>query len=238
MKRRILVVDDDEAIHNLLDFILEEQTYQVLKATNLKQTLSILEKHFIDAIILDRMLSENDDGIHILQHIRSQTKLERLPVIVLSGKDENEEKIFGLKSGADDYITKPFDKNELLARLEALFRRIDLDREKSDQVIEFDHVQVNLDQHKIWIGNKEVYLKPKEYDLFVHLIKHPGKVFSREEILEKIWGYKNAVETRTVDVHIQKIRQKLSLTQDKDAYIETVRGYGYRFNITSETSGS
>lgn len=234
MKKRILVIDDDESIHNLLDYVLEKQAYQVLKAISLKQALKILEEHFIDAIILDRMLSDNDDGIHILQHIRSNLKLEKLPVIVLSGKDENEEKIFGLKSGADDYITKPFDKNELLARLEALFRRIDLDREQSDQILEFDHVKVILEQHKIWIGNKEVYLKPKEYDLFVYLIKHPGKVFSREEILEKIWGYKNAVETRTVDVHIQKIRKKLLLTEDKDAYIETVRGYGYRFNIKNE----
>ncbi len=229
MKKRILVIDDDEAIHKLMDFVLEKKKYQVLSARTAEEALEKIERHFIDAIILDRMLNLEDDGMYILEHVRSKPEYSAVPVIVLSGKGENQERVFGLNCGADDYITKPFDKNELLARLEAIFRRIDLDRKQKTHVLCFGKIRIDTEQHKIWKNDKEISLKPKEYDLLVKLAKNPGKVFSREEILETVWGYENSVETRTVDVHIQKIRQKISADTERDLWIETIRGYGYRF---------
>lgn len=229
MKKKILVVDDDIAILNILELVLKNRNYGVLLAENAEQAEKHIENNRIDAIILDRILP-GTDGISILKHIRMTPSSRRIPVIVLSGKDEREDKIHGLEMGADDYVTKPFDKDELIARLEAVFRRMQLDDTKGARKLAFGDIEIDLDQHQVQGDGTTITFRPKEYDLLVLLASNPGRVFSREEILEKIWGYENLVETRTVDVHIQKVRKKIGHNEILAPWIETVRGYGYKFN--------
>lgn len=225
MEKRILIVDDEKNIRELLKFNLENEGYQTIEAVNGKEALEKADQS-IDLVILDLMLPEID-GLNVCKKIRNDDELGNLPIIMLTAKSEDIDRIIGLELGADDYITKPFNMRELVARVKALLRRITMSKkyEKSEEeIINLKNIVINIKNYTIKKDGKEVPMTPKEFDLLVYLIRNNDQVFSRDKLLKEIWGYEFSGDTRTVDVHVRRLRKKLG----KDL-IKTVRGVGYKF---------
>ncbi|MCK8817776.1 response regulator transcription factor [Natroniella sulfidigena] len=226
MSSKILVVDDEENIVELVKFNLEREGYQVLTAYDGAEALEKIKKKELDLVILDLMLPQVD-GFEVCRQIRSDNKLNRLPIVMLSAKGEEVDKVLGLELGADDYVTKPFSPRELLARVKAVLRRSstsDLD----GKLIKKGEIKLDLEKYQVEIKGQELNLTPKEFAVLSILIGHPGQVFSRSHLLEEIWGYDYHGDTRTVDVHIRRLRKKIA-QYSKEEYILTVRGVGYKF---------
>ena len=229
----ILVVDDEENILELLIYNLEKNGYHVYSSDTGEKALQILNEYSIDLAVLDLMLP-GIDGLEILKYIRGNERLKDLPAILLTAKNEEVHKVIGLELGADDYMGKPFGVSELLARIKALLRRIHLDRDYNktgDSQEEKIHVRdlvINKSTHQIIRDSKVMDMPLKEFQLLYLLASNPERVFTRDYLLEKLWGYDYIGETRTVDVHIRNIRKKLE-TEGYGAYIKTIRGLGYKF---------
>lgn len=213
--KEILIVEDDLAICDLIQMNLELVGYNTKKAYDGNIALEKIKEETFDLIILDVMLP-GIDGFEIIKNIDTN----KIPVIFLTAKTDLKDKLSGLKFGADDYLTKPFEPLELLARIESVLRRY----KKNEEVLEFKSIKLYQKQRTIFVDNEEVDLTLKEYELFLYLLKNKKIAVSRTQILEKIWGYDFEGETRTVDMHIQKLRKKLNL-QDE---IKTVYKIGYR----------
>ncbi|WP_434512805.1 response regulator [Desulfitobacterium sp. AusDCA] len=221
----ILVVDDEEPIQELLKFNLENEGYNVLIAFDGPAALKIVEEKRPDLIVLDVMLP-GMDGLEVCNQLRQNPKLRDLPVIMLTAKGEEIDKVLGLELGADDYLTKPFSPRELLARIRARLRRI-RPQVQDNEIIRGD-LRIDLNRFQVSVRGEEVELTPKEFELLRVLAAHPGKVYSRDELLERVWGYEYAGDTRTVDVHVRHLRQKVEKDSSNPEYIETLRGIGYR----------
>lgn len=221
----ILVVDDEEPIQELLKFNLEKEGYQVLIAGDGPEALEVLEKKQPDLVVLDIMLP-GMSGLEVCSEIRRIPKFADLPVIMLTARGEEIDKVLGLEIGADDYITKPFSPRELIARIRARLRRIKPTEEEN--YILWQDLRIDLDRFQVFVRGELIELTPKEFELLRVLASHPGKVFSREELLERIWGYEYMGDTRTVDVHIRHLRQKIERDPSNPEYLETMRGIGYR----------
>lgn len=221
----ILVVDDEEPIQELLKFNLEKEGYQVLIASDGAEALQTLEEKLPDLVVLDIMLP-GMSGLEVCTQLRKISKFADLPVIMLTAKGEEIDKVLGLEMGADDYITKPFSPRELVARIRARLRRIRTVEEEKDIVRQ--DLRINVDHFRVSIRGVQIELTPKEFELLRVLAAHPGKVYSRDELLERIWGYEYAGDTRTVDVHVRHLRQKIEKDPSNPEYIETLRGIGYR----------
>lgn len=224
MKKKILVVDDEKNIRELLKYNLENEGYEVIEAEDGKEAFKKIYKN-IDLIILDLMIPKID-GLNVCKKIRNDKEISDLPIIMLTAKSEDVDRIIGLELGADDYLTKPFNTRELIARIKALLRRISMNnlKETKSDSIEVDNITINLKNHTIIKDSKELAVTPKEFDLLVYLIKNNDQVFSRDTLLKEIWGYEFSGDTRTVDVHIRRLRMKIG-----DKWIKTVRGVGYKF---------
>jgi two-component system alkaline phosphatase synthesis response regulator PhoP len=224
--KKILVVEDEKNIRELIKFNVESAGYKVETAADGKEAMNKLSEE-IDLVILDLMLPEID-GMEVCRQMRGSKELRQIPIIMLTAKGEEVERILGLEMGADDYMTKPFSPRELVARIKAIFRRIKefkADSEKiKDETIEAGKIKLDISRHEVIYEDQKVVLTPKEFELLRYLIINQGRVLSRDLLLEKIWGYEYAGDTRTVDVHIRRIRKKI----DSD-YIATVRGVGYKF---------
>lgn len=235
MGKLILAIDDEEHILELLSYNLESNGFRVLTAESGEEGLEILRKEAVDLVLLDIMLP-GMDGLELLKRIRKNPVTAELPVIMLTAKSEEINKVLGLEVGADDYISKPFGIYELVARVKAVLRRSERNRdtgaitEEQDEIIAIDDIVINNTTHEVMIDGKEVELALKEFELLYVLAKHRTRVFSREALLDKIWGYEYAGETRTVDVHIRNLRKKIEKNDDKPKYIKTVRGVGYKFS--------
>lgn len=228
--KKILVIDDEPNIVTLLKYNLEKEGYGVDTAEEGRKGLEIALTGQHDFIILDLMLP-GLDGIEICKRIR-QAKIDT-PILMLTAKDDELDKIIGLELGADDYMTKPFSPRELLARIKVIFRRVqssfqDAGDEK-EEVLSFSDLQILPERHQVFLAQKEVELTPKEFELLLYLAKKPGRTLSRDRLLEKIWGFDYTGETRMVDVHIGKLREKIEQDTKNPHYIKTVRGYGYKF---------
>ncbi|MFW5790497.1 MAG: response regulator [Bacillota bacterium] len=225
MTKKILAVDDEENIRELLKYNLEKEDYQVVLASRGDQVIDILEAQEIDLIILDLMLP-GIDGLSLCKKIKSEKKFKRLPIIMLTARTEEIDRVIGLEMGADDYVSKPFSMRELIARVKAVLRRTGdyKNSDKETEVISSGKLSINLTSHQAIFNDKIIELTPKEYELIKLLLQNPDRVFSRDNLLNKIWGYDYYGDTRTVDVHIRRIRKKIS--QD---IIKTVRGVGYKF---------
>jgi len=226
----VLVVDDEESIQRLLRFSLEREGFEVLTAGNGVEALKVAYARRPDLIVLDLMLP-GMSGLDFLKFLRADEKLRETPVIILSCRGEEEDKVLGLETGADDYIPKPFGVRELIARLRAQLRRRAPEKEKNRVV----QGQLVIDGEQLtvsWDGITQ-YLTPKEFALLHFLATHPGRVFSREYLLDRIWGFNFPGDSRTVDVHIRYIRRKLE-ELGVPPLIETVRGVGYRFRSDLE----
>ncbi len=229
--RRILVVDDEEHILELLEYNLEQEGYQALKADTGEKALDILKKEEVDLVILDWMLP-GMSGIDVLKKIRSSENHSQLPVILLTAKGGEISKVVGLEIGADDYLTKPFGVHELFARIKAVLRRSNINnlkREEDEGIIIIDNLEVNPSRRTVTVDNELIGLSFKEFELLYLLAKNRGIVFTRNQLLERIWGYDYVGETRTVDVHISNLRKKIESDESLPVFIKTVRGMGYKF---------
>lgn len=223
-ERKILVVDDEQHILELIQFNLESKGYDVLTCDNGEGAVRIVSKEKIDLMILDLMLP-GIDGIEVCKRIRNSDN-KNLPIIMLTAKGEENDKIKGLDIGADDYMTKPFSIRELLARINAVIRRIG-DKDKDNKnIIKVENVIIDIEKHEVRKDNTVLELTLKEFELLKMLANNRGKVLSRDVILDKIWGYEYFGDTRTVDVHIRHLRKKID--DNTGTFIETVRGVGYK----------
>ena len=223
----ILVVDDEEPIQELLKFNLEKDGYQVRVAKDGPEALNSVEKEQPDLLVLDLMLP-GMDGLEVCRRLRQNTKYQQLPIIMLTARGEEIDKVLGLELGADDYMTKPFSPRELSARIKARLRRLVV-QDDSESVITRGELRIDLTSLRVLIRGEETELSPKEFELLRVFAAHPGKVYSRDELLERIWGYEYRGDTRTVDVHVRHLRLKIEKDPSNPEYIETLRGIGYRF---------
>ena len=225
MAAKILIVEDDLAVREMLAFTLKNSGFNTLEASDSESSLDLIKKHKIDLILLDWMLP-GKAGIDISRALRSSSETKILPIIMLTAKSEESDKVLGLESGADDYITKPFSPKELVARIKALLRRSA--PEADTEVVNYGNVTLDPMTHKIKDGDKNINLGPTEFKLLHFFMTHPERVYSRAQLLDLVWGRNIYVEERTVDVHILRLRQ--SFKSDSSRYIETVRGSGYRYS--------
>jgi two-component system alkaline phosphatase synthesis response regulator PhoP len=223
-ERRILVVDDEPGLRRTLSDRLRKEGYAVETAENGDVALALARKSHYDVIILDLNLPVKD-GLHVCHELRREG--QNVAVLMLTARDTMTDKITGLKSGADDYMTKPFESAELLARIEALLRRTR--GELGADELAFGDVVVKPRAGQVLRGGRPIRLSAQEFKLLVHLVRHPGVVLSRDELLDAVWGYQATPETRTVDVHISWLRQKLEPDPHSPRHIVTVYGLGYRF---------
>jgi len=224
--KKILVVEDEKNIRELIKFNLENADYEVETASDGREAMEKLSEE-TDLVVLDLMLPEID-GMEVCRRMRGSEKLRQIPIIMLTAKGEEVERILGLEMGADDYMTKPFSPRELVARIKAIFRRLKefkADSEQlKDEIIEAGKLKLDIPRHEVIYGEEKIILTPKEFELLRYLVINQGRVLSRDLLLEKIWGYEYAGDTRTVDVHIRRLRKKIEAD-----YIATVRGVGYKF---------
>lgn len=226
MKETILIVEDEKNIRDLIRFHLEKEGYEVLEADSGDQVLERVLKDSVQLILLDWMLP-GLDGLSVCRELEKNPQTHPIPIIMLTAKSEEMDKVLGLEMGADDYVTKPFSPRELVSRIKAVLRRTGK-QETETQEWHLGALRINFTAHEAYLGEEKLELAPKEYDLLKLLVTHLGRAFSRQEILEKIWGYDYFGETRTVDVHIRHLRAKLSSRPEIADRIETVRNIGYR----------
>ncbi len=218
---KLLIVDDEEGIRNLVKMYLELENYQVEEAGDGESALALIKRNQYNLVILDIMLPRID-GWGVCKELR---QIADIPVIMLTARGEEYERILGFDLGADDYVVKPFSPRELVARVKALLRRSAPPETKST-TLQAGLLTIAEDAHQVSFGDEKINLTPKEFELLLFLAKHQGRVFSREQLLEQIWGYSFFGEARTVDTHIKKIREKLGAGA---SYITTVWGVGYKF---------
>lgn len=223
MDRKVLIVDDEPAIVKGLTFSLKQDGYDIDAAYDGEEAVEKFNSNHYDLVILDVMLPKLN-GIGVLQKIREKSSL---PVIMLTAKGEDMDKILGLEYGADDYMTKPFNILELKARVKAVFRR--MSGTNNEQVIKFKNMEINLSNRNVVIDDKEVNLTAKEFDLLQLFATNPGKVYSRENLLEIVWKYDYLGDLRTVDVHIRRLREKIEKNPSQPDFIFTKWGVGYYF---------
>ncbi len=229
MVKRVLVVDDDPSIVSLIEMTLKKNSYEIITAYSGTQALEKLDNEDIHAAILDMMLPDIN-GLALLKEIRKHPRLGHIPVMMVTGRDEEIDTVLGLEMGADDYIHKPFKKRELVARLNVIFRRIEQDKSSIGEPIVFGDLSLNPLTHQLIKSGTELQLSPKEYKLLLLLVTNPNRIYSRDELLDKVWNDEVAFETRTVDVHIRRLRTKIESDPQNPVWIETIRGYGYRFS--------
>ncbi|HIT86883.1 MAG TPA: response regulator transcription factor [Candidatus Coprocola pullicola] len=231
-KRTILAVDDEIHILELLKYNLEANGYYVKTVETGEQALEILKNEKIDAVLLDLMLPQID-GLEVLRQIRTTEKIKKMPVIMLTAKGDEFDRVLGLEMGADDYISKPFSIRELQARVKALLRRVEEDKKEEPQedkkVISTHGLVIGLETRSVSKNGVPIEMSLKEFELLKLLAENPGRVYSRDVLLEKIWSYEYIGETRTVDVHIRHIRKKIEEDDSNPMFIKTVRGFGYKF---------
>lgn len=220
---RILVVEDEDSLATLLEYNLKREDFDVSLASDGEEALMKIDEGAPDIVILDWMLPKVS-GLEVCRRIRSKPETKNLPVIMLTARSEEADRIRGLETGADDYLTKPFSTNELIARVRAVLRRIRPALVEDE--IRHGDLRVDRSAHRVWRDDKEIHLGPTEFRLLDHLIQHPGRVFSREQLLNAVWGSDVFVEVRTVDVHIGRLRKALNKHNQGDP-IRTVRSAGY-----------
>ena len=234
MKKKILVIEDEANIRELVMYNLKANGYDAIEAEDGISGITLAYKENPDLILLDIMLP-GKDGYEICRELRSEGI--EIPIIMLTAKSEEVDKVLGLEFGADDYIAKPFGIRELLARIKAVLRRVDMngtpsgdsgESEENAESITAGDIVIDQSRHEVTVKGTIIDLTYKEYELLSFLAKHRGRVYSRDELLDKVWGIDYVGETRTVDVHIRHLRQKLGENQNGDDYIETIRGRGYK----------
>lgn len=233
-KTKILIVDDDKNICELLRLYLEKEGYQAVLAYNGEQAIEKFSAEKPDLTLLDVMMPKLD-GWEVCRRIRATSKA---PIIMLTAKGETFDKVLGLELGADDYIVKPFDTKEVVARIKAVLRRYTSNSgtaEEENKVISFDQLSVDLTRYELKVGGKVVDAPPKELELLYFLASHPNRVFNRDQLLDEVWGFEYYGDSRTIDVHVKRLREKLEGVSDQWS-LKTVWSVGYKFEVKDSAS--
>ena len=223
---KILLVDDDPNIRQLVNLYLQKEGFEVMMADRGDEALKMFKASPPNLILLDIMLP-GMDGWQVCREVR---KISNIPIIMLTAKDETFDKVLGLELGADDYISKPFDMKELVARIKAVSRRFQA-ADAPEKELVFPGLTININQYTVMYMGKELEMPPKELELLYFLASHPGMVFTREQLLEQVWGYDYFGDSRTVDVHVKRLREKLTEGEKLGWQIKTVWGVGYKFEV-------
>ncbi|TFE00946.1 response regulator transcription factor [Jeotgalibacillus salarius] len=236
MNKKVLVVDDEQSIVTLLKYNLEQSGYDVLTAYDGAEGIALVESEHPDLLVLDLMLPVMD-GIEVCKQLRQ--KQIHIPIIMLTAKDEEFDKVLGLELGADDYMTKPFSPREVVARVKAILRRAGRlevkEPEVEEEFMEIGEVKVFPEQYEAFFKGEQIDLTPKEFELLVYLIENKGRVLTRDQLLQTVWNYDFAGDTRIVDVHISHLREKIEENTKKPVYIKTIRGLGYKMEKPKAT---
>ncbi|SMD09935.1 response regulator transcription factor [Sporomusa malonica] len=225
--KTVLIVDDEQPIRELLALYLTKEGFIVHEAADGAEALIKHQEFKPDIIILDIMMPVLD-GLEVCRQIR---KFSTIPIIMLTSRAEDEDRIMGLELGADDYVTKPFNPREVAARVKAVLRRLVSNEKRPEAALSYPYLTIDMAEHTVTAFGHEIAFANKEMELLWHLASHPGLVFSREQLLESVWGYSYCGDTRTVDTHIKRIRKKLDINGDSPWDIKTVWGIGYKFEV-------
>ena len=221
-KKTILVVEDDKSLLPMITYNIEKNGFLVKSATNGEDALLLIKEEIPSLAIFDWMIPE-PNGLELCKILRRKQETSNLPIIMLTAREEEEDRIRGSEYGADDYISKPFSPAELIARIKALIRR---STSTQNNILEFEDIKIFDNEHKVFRGKTRVHLGPTEYNLLKHLMENPCRVFSREQLLDSVWGHGIYVERRTVDTHIRRLRKSLNI-EGKKNFIRTIRSSGY-----------
>ena len=221
-QRTILVVEDDKSLLPMITYNIEKNGFKVKSATNGEDALLLIKEEIPSLAIFDWMIPE-PNGLELCKILRRKQETSNLPIIMLTAREQEEDRIRGLEYGADDYISKPFSPAELIARIKALIRR---STSTQNNILEFEDIKIFDNEHKVFRGKTRVHLGPTEYNLLKHLMENPCRVFSREQLLDSVWGQGIYVERRTVDTHIRRLRKSLNI-EGKKNLIRTIRSSGY-----------
>ncbi|WIM68268.1 MtrAB system response regulator MtrA [Corynebacterium breve] len=227
MSAKILVVDDDPAISEMLSIVLEAEGFEPVVVNDGNDAVPTFRDSDPDLILLDLMLP-GMNGVDICRAIRAESSV---PIVMLTAKTDTVDVVLGLESGADDYITKPFKPKELVARIRARLRRTD---DEPTEILEVGDLTIDVPQHMVKRGDEEIQLTPLEFDLLLEMARKPRQVHTREELLESVWGYRHASDTRLVNVHVQRLRSKIEKDPEDPQIVLTVRGVGYKTGTPGE----
>jgi phosphate regulon transcriptional regulator PhoB len=226
MPKRIAIVEDEAELASLIEYNLQRSGYQTQILRGSGDTLKALEQFKPDLIVLDVMLPEMD-GFEICREVRRSPVLGRTPVVFLTARSDEVDRVLGLEIGGDDYMTKPFSPRELIARVKAHLRREEMDSEP--ETVETGPFKLERTAHRVFLEGRELDLTSTEFRLLEFFVTHPGRAYNREQLLEAVWGEQRYVTLRTVDVHIRRLRESIEQQPDSPRYLTTVRGFGYRF---------
>ena len=235
MRERVVIIEDEKDIVELVSYTLRKEGFDVQGFSRGKEGLEHLRYKPADLVLLDILLPDLD-GLEICKRLRGDERLKRIPVIFLTAKGEELDRVLGLELGADDYVVKPFSPRELVARVKAVLRRQERAAEKSD-VVDAGGVRLDPLTQEVTVGGRAVELSALEFKLLHLLASHPRRIFSRDRLLDEVWGRDRFVTPRTVDVHIRRLREKIETHAEKPRYLQTVRGSGYRFNLLAQPVG-
>jgi len=228
MSARILIIEDEPDIRKTIDYNLSKESFEVFQASSIAEGEKSIVENAPDAIILDLMLPDGS-GLTLCRDIKSDPATSHIPIILLTAKADEVDRVIGFELGADDYVTKPFSVRELILRVKAILKRGASEATSIKPLYAFGELSLNLDAHQVFIAGDEVNFTALEFRLLKHLIDRRGRVQTRDQLLEEVWGYSAEITTRTVDTHIKRLREKLGSI---GGYIQTIRGVGYRFSKT------
>ena len=224
---RVLVVEDEDSFSDALSFMLRREGYEVFVATDGNAAISEFDKHGPDLVLLDLMLP-GISGTEVCRVIRGRSSV---PIIMLTAKDGEVDKVVGLELGADDYVTKPFSSRELVARMRAVLRRLGDSEELLPPTIEAGSVRIDIERHVVSVRGENITMPLKEFDLLEFLVRNSGRVLTRNQLIDRVWGADYVGDTKTLDVHIKRLRAKIEIDPSNPLHINTVRGLGYKFEV-------
>lgn len=230
MSQKILIIEDEPDIRKTLEYNISREGYEVISASSLSEGREKLESASFSLLLLDLMLPDGS-GLDLCRELKQDKSLSSMPVIILTAKDDEVDKVVGFELGADDYVTKPFSVRELILRVKAVLKRGERKSDNMEVQRQFGELKIDVDSHEVFVNDEQVSLTALEFKLLRQLVDRRGRVQSRDRLLSDVWGYSSDVTTRTVDTHIKRLREKLG---GMGKYVQTIRGVGYKFTRTPE----
>jgi two-component system phosphate regulon response regulator PhoB len=230
MSQKILIIEDEPDIRKTLEYNISREGYEVISASSLSEGREKLESASFSLLLLDLMLPDGS-GLDLCRELKQDKSLSSMPVIILTAKDDEVDKVVGFELGADDYVTKPFSVRELILRVKAVLKRGERKSDNMEVQRQFGELKIDVDSHEVFVNDEQVNLTALEFKLLCQLVDRRGRVQSRDQLLSDVWGYSSDVTTRTVDTHIKRLREKLG---DMGKYVQTIRGVGYKFTRTPD----
>ena len=230
MSQKILIIEDEPDIRKTLEYNISREGYEVISVSSLSEGREKLESVSFSLLLLDLMLPDGS-GLDLCRELKQDKSLSSMPVIILTAKDDEVDKVVGFELGADDYVTKPFSVRELILRVKAVLKRGERKSDNMEVQRQFGELKIDVDSHEVFINDDQVSLTALEFKLLHQLVDRRGRVQSRDQLLSDVWGYSSDVTTRTVDTHIKRLREKLG---DMGKYVQTIRGVGYKFTRTPD----